>query len=40
MAVLKNEVSDAAAKVGFVSAEKKTELLCSGVQDIDILRKG
>ena len=39
MAVLKNEISDAAAKVGFSSAEKKTELLCSGVQDIDIFRK-
>ena len=40
MAVLKNEVSDAAKAAGFISAEKKTELLCSGVQDIDIFRKG
>lgn len=38
MGVLKNEVSDAAAQVGF-RCEKRTELLCSGWQDIDILRK-
>lgn len=39
MGVLKNEVSDAARRVGFVSQEKRTETLCSGTQDIDILRK-
>ena len=38
MGVLKNEVSDAAAQVGF-RCEKRTELLCSGWQDIDILRQ-
>lgn len=38
MGVLKNEVSDAAAQMGF-RCEKRTELLCSGWQDIDILRK-
>ena len=37
--VLKNEVSDAARRVGFTSQEKRTEILCSGEQDIDILRK-
>ena len=39
MGVQKNEVSDAAKRAGFVSCEKRTELLCSGLQDIDILRK-
>lgn len=38
MGVLKNEVSDAAAQMGF-RCEKRTELLCSGWQDIGILRK-
>lgn len=38
MGVLKNEVSDAAMRVGF-QCEKRTELLCSGWQDIDILKK-
>ena len=38
MGVLKNEVSDAAAQVGF-RCEKRTELLCSGWQDTGILRK-
>lgn len=38
MGVLKNEVSDAAAQIGF-RCEKRTELLCSGWQDIGILRK-
>lgn len=38
MGVLKNEISDAAKKAGF-QCEKRTELLCSGLQDIDILRK-
>lgn len=38
MGVLKNEVSDAATRAGF-RCEKRTQLLCSGWQDIDILRK-
>ena len=38
MGVLKNEVSDAAAQMGF-RCEKRTELLCSGWQDTGILRK-
>ena len=39
MGVLKNEVSDAAVRVGFTKCEKRTECLCSGTQDIDIIRK-
>lgn len=39
MGVLENEVSDAAKDAGFVNCEKRTELLCSGLQEIDILRK-
>ncbi len=39
MGVLRNEVVDAAKKVGFTRFEKRTELLCSGTQDIDIIRK-
>ena len=39
MGVLKNEVSDAATRVGFTNCEKRTERLCSGTQDIDIIRK-
>lgn len=39
MGVLKNEVSDAAMRVGFTKCEKRTERLCSGTQDIDIIRK-
>lgn len=39
MAVVKGEISAAAKKAGFTAAEKRTELLCSGVQDIYIFRK-
>ena len=39
MGVLKNEVSESAKRIGFTNCEKRTELLCSGIQDIDILRK-
>ena len=39
MGVQKNEISDSAERVGFINCEKRTELLCSGVQDIDVLRK-
>ncbi|MDD3415019.1 MAG: class I SAM-dependent methyltransferase [Lachnospiraceae bacterium] len=39
MGVQKNEVSDEAKRIGFAKCEKRTEMLCSGTQDIDILRK-
>ncbi|HJC22370.1 MAG TPA: ATP-binding cassette domain-containing protein [Candidatus Eisenbergiella merdavium] len=39
MAVRKDEVAEAAKIAGFTGCEKRTELLCSGMQDIDILRK-
>lgn len=39
MGVLQDEVVDAAKKEGFTQFEKRTELLCSGTQDIDIIRK-
>lgn len=39
MGVKKNEVVNAARNVGFTGFEKRTELLCSGTQDIDIIRK-
>lgn len=39
MGVQKDEISDAAKRIGFIKCEKRTELLCSGLQDIDILRK-
>ena len=39
MGVQKNEISDAAKRVGFKNCEKRTEMLCSGLQDIDIFRK-
>lgn len=39
MGVLRNEVADAARAAGFTGFEKRTELLCSGTQDIDIIRK-
>ena len=39
LGVLQNEVSDAAKKVGFLRSEQYTKLLCSGTQDICILRK-
>lgn len=39
MGVLKDEVVQAAKAAGFTNFEKRTELLCSGTQDIDILRK-
>ena len=39
MGVMRDEVSEAAAKAGFGKLEKRTEALCSGTQDVDILRK-
>jgi len=39
LGVIKNEVGDAARKAGFTRLEKRTEMLCAGEQDIDILRK-
>lgn len=39
MGVLKDEVAEAAKRAGFTRFEKHTEILCSGTQDIDILRK-
>ena len=39
MGVQKDEISDAEKHIGFIKCEKRTELLCSGLQDIDILRK-
>ena len=39
MGVQKDEVVRAAKNVGFTNFEKHTELLCSGIQDIDIIRK-
>lgn len=39
MGVVRDEIVDAAKTVGFTQFEKRTELLCSGTQDIDILRK-
>ena len=39
MGVMRDEVADAARRAGFSNLEKRTELLCSGTQDIDILRK-
>ena len=39
MGVRKNEIAEAAERAGFTKFEKRTELLCSGTQDIDIIRK-
>ena len=39
MGVLKDEVVEAAKRVGFTQFEKRSELLCSGMQDIDIIRR-
>lgn len=39
MGVQKNEITEAAKRVGFSKIEERTELLCSGTQDIAIIRK-
>ncbi len=39
LGVLKNEIEDAAKASGFTKFERHTELLCSGTQDICIIRK-
>ena len=39
MGVVRSEVSDAARAAGFTRFEKHTELLCSGTQDIDVIRR-
>jgi SAM-dependent methyltransferase len=39
LGVKKDEVVEAARRAGFKKFEKRSELLCSGTQDIDIIRK-
>ncbi len=39
LGVKKDEAAKAAREAGFTRFEKRTQLLCSGIQDIDIIRK-
>lgn len=40
MGVIRGEVEEAARRAGFSGYERRSELLCSGNQDIEILRRG